>query len=1032
MAAGLWWCYTVATSVAAGLCWCYTVAAGRIEWRDKMRIIIAKMKRYIYSVLVLVLACAVSLRAQDQVILKFTGQNQNGDYVALNSVVVENITQHWQEVLYYPDTILNIELTGIGEFVLPDGGVRLFQNVPNPFDGVTDFAFQVPRTLQVQLEIYDLNGKVMTAYQGPLDAGCHRFRAWLSAPQTYLLQARSDGGVVQIKMVNAGSGGQNRMEYIGKGNALTVENLKNDPRGNTTMPFNYGDTLSYTGYAQIANMLFTSAVVKKAQYDSELIPLTFTLPLPTVTTETASNIYSTAAWLNGSVTADSNNPVVERGFLFANNSQMIGAVQHLAGAGTGNFYYAVSNLQIATRYYYRAYAQTAMGTVYGNVLSFDTQAETPVVQTNTVDNVTVSAAFCGGNVTTSGGADVTARGVCWSTSQYPSLNDSHTTDGTGVGLFTSIIYGLSANTTYYVRAYATNSAGTAYGEQRVFTTLPTSTQSPFYCGIDTLWDFDGNYYETVEIGLQCWMKENLRTTHFSDGAPIVNGLTAPTTEPYRYYAPNGNSANVPGYGYIYNQDAVMHGAAFSDTNPSGVQGICPVGWHVPSSAEWEQLINYVRSHDEYWCGGDNTHIAKALASNQCWIWYTSPYNTCFVGYDPASNNTTGFGAQPAGYYEGGNCVHFNQDARILSASSHEGFRITAADYIVGCGFYYSGSVRCLLDNSGIDTSMAVVPVVIIETLGDVVATTASYESFVRSSGGMAVTARGVCWSTSPHPTVSDSHTTDGVGTGRFSSIITGLTPGTTYYVRAYATNNVGTGYGEEHTFTTYPADSCGGITVTDYDGNIYHTIPIGQQCWLRENLRTTHFADGTAIALGIGSSSTIPYRYSPRGQDSEVPTYGYLYNWVAAMHGAPSSVSNPSGVQGVCPSGWHLPSDAEWGQLYNYMISWNEYSCGGDSNQVAKALAATKFWQSSDNECAVGNNPRVNNATGFSALPAGDSSGSFHLKAIFWSTTDTQNPNMRHYAYIDRHDSLFYYFDVPHAEWGIQLHTGLSVRCLRD
>ena len=82
----------------------------------------------------------------------------------------------------------------------------------------------------------------------------------------------------------------------------------------------------------------------------------------------------------------------------------------------------------------------------------------------------------GGNVTADGGATVTARGICWSTSQNPTISGSHTTDGTGTGTFTSNMTGLEPNTTYYVRAYATNSAGTAYGDQVSFTTLPDGIQ----------------------------------------------------------------------------------------------------------------------------------------------------------------------------------------------------------------------------------------------------------------------------------------------------------------------------------------------------------------------------------------------------------------------------------------------------------------------------------------------------------------------------------------------------------------------------
>lgn len=219
-------------------------------------------------------------------------------------------------------------------------------------------------------------------------------------------------------------------------------------------------------------------------------------------------------------------------------------------------------------------------------------------------------------------------------------------------------------------------------------------------------------------------------------------------------------------------------------------------------------------------------------------------------------------------------------------------------------------------------------------------------------------------------------------------------------------------------------------TVKDYDNNTYNTVQIGKQCWMKENLRTKHYANGTAITNGgTTSSTTTRYYYNNSSSSINLNNRGYHYNWAAVMNGEPSSMANPSGVQGICPNGWHVPSDAEWSELTDYVRSQSGYLCGGKMNQIAKALASTNNWTTSNNSCRVGNNPSGNNATGFSAVPASAySQGSFYSNsaAWFWSSTQTDYSSSSAYgrelehknAYVSRNS-------YPETQ-------GLSVRCLRD
>ena len=743
-------------------------------------------------------------------------------------------------------------------------------------------------------------------------------------------------------------------------------------------------------------------------------------------------------------------------------------------------------------------------------------------------------------MTADDGTTVTARGVCWSTSPNPTVESSYTSDGSGTGSFTSNITGLTAGTTYYVRAYATNSWGTVYGEEVSFTTLQEVVNNDgLPCpGAAMVTDIDNNTYNTVQIGNQCWMRENLRTTHYANGDSIALGTETSEITPYRYN-PNNNANNVPTYGYLYNWPAVMHGATSSSFNPSGVQGICPTGWHVPSDAEWTQLTDYVGSQPQYQCNLSisSGNIAKALASTI--EWSSSRNSSCDVGYNTSTNNATGFSALPAGFY---NDVYLNlgQGAYFQSATECGDYNVAVYkllfnNYSFGGIAYGKGSgysVRCVRDEtSGGGETSATLPTVTTAEVSDITATTATCGGNVTADDGTTVTARGVCWSTSSNPTVEDNYTTngniagtftsnltsllpntiyyvrayvmsdldtvygnevefatligpptvttaevnnitattatcggnviadgganvtvrgvcwstsnyptlddnyttDGSGTGEFTSTLIGFIPGAVYYVRAYATNSEGTSYGNVQRFAILnPNDgsSCpGAATVTDIDGNTYNTVQIGNQCWMRENLRTTHYADGTAIPMGSTYSNTDPYRFAPDSNDFNVSTYGYLYNWPALMHGATSSSFNPSGVQGICPTGWHVPSDAEWTQLTDYVKSQSEYVCGENTYNIAKSLASTTGWNSSSTTCAVGNNSGTNNTTGFSVLPAGlynfGRYFGFGDEAACWSATEHNGINAYYRCVISSASNQVTYGCSSK-------YLSVSVRCLRN
>jgi len=158
--------------------------------------------------------------------------------------------------------------------------------------------------------------------------------------------------------------------------------------------------------------------------------------------------------------------------------------------------------------------------------------------TISVSAITYSTATSGGNITSDGGSAITSRGVCWSIAQSPTTNDNKTEDGSGTGTFTSTLTGLSPVSSYYVRAYATNSEGTTYGDEVSFTTAQ-------------LTDINGNVYNTVTIGTQMWMKENLKATKYNDGTDIPLVTDKDTWL----------HTNDPGYAW-YNNDEDTYGEVY--------------------------------------------------------------------------------------------------------------------------------------------------------------------------------------------------------------------------------------------------------------------------------------------------------------------------------------------------------------------------------------------------------------------------------------------------------------------------------------
>lgn len=581
------------------------------------------------------------------VTLSFSGRDMANNHVRLNHVDIYNLTRGWMETIYWPDTVLTMQNnTGIEDDLDEKTGL-LLQNIPNPFNGETVVMFSTWKSGEVSLSVYDMKGIQIVRFSDKLGKGEHVFKIRLSEAQTYLLQASCGDQVSSIKMINHRGFEHNGIEYVGD-DGLLFFSLKSS----TNKPFVLGDLMEYVGYATINDVEMESQHIQQIQNETQFFMFQFTevqYQLPTLNTNSVSDVTDNSATSGGNVTSDGGAVVSHRGVCYStNHNPTISDPRTTDGTGIGAFTSHLLGLSENTTYYVRAYASNSVGTAYGEEVYFTTHntVHLPSVITATVFDVEEFTVTCGGEITDDGGSNVTARGICWDTTATPDINGNHTNEGVGNGEFTSILTGLTAATQYYARAYATNSEGTAYGNVICFSTAnPNDGQS---CTISTtVTDFDGNVYNTVQIGNQCWMRDNLRSVHFPNGQLISWGAPYHSyTNPF-YYVPGGSFDNVPSYGFLYNWSAVMHGANSSNNNPSGVQGICPNGWHVPSLAERIQMTDYIRSRNAFLCDNNSTYIAKALASTTGWDVGT---NACAIGNNQSINNATGFSARPAGVY----------------------------------------------------------------------------------------------------------------------------------------------------------------------------------------------------------------------------------------------------------------------------------------------------------------------------------------------------------------------------------------------
>lgn len=623
-----------------------------------------------------------------------------------------------------------------------------------------------------------------------------------------------------------------------------------------------------------------------------------------------------------------------------------------------------------------------------SVRCIKTNAKLPAITTSEATDIQAASAIVAGTITDNGGSDILKAGVVWDTVSNPTIENKlgHFSSLAELATFDALIEGLDPLKTYYAKAYATNKAGTTYGNEVVFTTTDFNR-----CG--TVTDADGNVYQTIQIGDQCWMAENLKTTKYFDGREIISDPYAYNIGLYFPYEP-GNEI----YGNVYNGIAAM-----SDS-------LCPIGWYMPSEEDFNVLIDFL--------GGGNMAGEKlkakgdTLTGDGLWIWPN------------IATNTSGFSALPGGIASAGDGINFSDIGYMGMWWSNSEFVGTknsnrtknpetkSGNDIMSLQLYNSDpsasispnwpdnsiNVRCIWGQGKPRLAKTVV--------NDILINIVSVSATIISDGGdpeFPITSRGFVVSTTPEPTVETNlfiFSEPVAGTGAFSNTFTGLTKNTLYYVRAFATNANGTVYGNETQFKTYNE------TVSDIDGNVYYTTLIGDQHWMAEDLRTTKYNSGISIQNEIDPgiwSSTFEGAYVAYGDGvkGSKGQSGYLYNWFA--------VSDT-----LCPVGWRVPFAIEWDILEEYL--------GENAGGKLKVLD-TAYWQDQNNGAT--------NESGFTGFGTGYRSfdGFYYdqkYNGYWWtSTMDPQSPGNAFYRGLTNWDS-----NITTSTQVV--NSGLSIRCIED
>ncbi len=581
----------------------------------------------------------------------------------------------------------------------------------------------------------------------------------------------------------------------------------------------------------------------------------------------------------------------------------------------------------------------------------------------------------------------------WHDDNYYNSSPSANPQGPSSGSYRSLRGGSWTYVADYGRSAYRNSDGpekiTNYSGFRIVKEVTTVQEG-------SVTDQDGNVYKTVKIGDQWWMAENLKVTHYRNGEDIQkiispiqwSSLSTGAFCTYEFREDLGSN-----YGNLYNWYSVNDG-----------RGLAPEGWRVPDSLDWSNLIEYLGGVDV--AGGKMKDVATDL--------WTAPNNS--------ATNESGFTALPGGNIdEAGHFFHLRTNAMFWYATE------VNTDMAYSFNLYYASSrtdrnissvrqgisVRCIRGESPLSGVISLSTNTLVFGSVDI---GSNIEKLLRISNKGTGTLQVNSMNMTDAAFTIVGSTNFSVSPGSYLDITIRFTPTTAiaYNATLRINNNSAESVKDVALSGTGTKSTIETGTVIDIDGNNYRTVKIGNQWWMAENLKVTHFQNGDGIpnvtgAIEWGNLTSSAYCVYDN-ESAYMESYGYLYNGYAVTD-----------IRKIAPAGWHIPSDAEWHTLLDYL--------GGKAVAGGKMKATGGAWSSP--------NTGATNESGFSALPGGyRDRGTVHngyaaafvekdKYATFWSQPE-EIPPYRLLFWVLRYD----YLDM--LDGSNYEQSGFSIRCIKD